>query len=353
MRLSWSRIVVLLVCVAFFSAFPLSADEAVLRYDDDGPDGKQSLGGSGHVMRFDPPTDDQWYVTQVDVCASQYGGGYDPQTTFCLAHICSIDMQALGEGKAPYSSWPTGAKQQWGSIEMPGVPVRGPFHVIASPGSLQYRGLFVAWDVSSADPNDLRSGSGAPGQPPKPPRQPLEWMIRVTLTDEPPEGGAAPAAPGEVLAWDDGTAEDKQSYGGSTGMITRFGPPEGGGLVDAIELYGGAYGTGQGADRTGFTLTICDEDMKVVGQSMYPYALFAGTMQWTRIDLRPDVPVSGPFYVIYQGRCAQKDGIFLGIDTSTGAGQCFLGTPEGISDWQYRLRQDSMNWMIRAELKSE
>jgi hypothetical protein len=91
--------------------------------------------------------------------------------------------------------------------------------------------------------------------------------------------------------------------------------------------------------------------MKVLSNNMYPYALFTSDAHWVRVDLLPDVPVKGPFYVVYVGHCMQTDGVYLGIDTAQGAGKSFLGSPGALSEWSFRLPQNQVNWMIRAELK--
>jgi hypothetical protein len=301
-------------------------------------------------MQFDAPLQGTWYVDRVDVCASQYGGGYDPAQTFCHVYICDAGMKPLGEAQAAYQTFSYGTQQQWGSIEVPWVPVKGPFSVVVAPGSLQNRGLFVAFDTTGKTAANIHSGVGVAGQAPQGPRQPLDWMIRVHLTTEKGEA-VAQASSNTILKWDDDTAEDRQSFGGPTGMAVQFDPPAGDWVVDAVALFGGTYGTGSGANRTAFTLAVCDKDMKPLGFAMYPYALFTSDLHWVKVDLLPDVPVKGPFYVVYVGNCTATDGIYLGIDTSKGAGKSFLGIPGRLADWSFRLPKNSMNWMIRAELK--
>ncbi len=41
----------------------------------------------------------------------------------------------------------------------------------------------------------------------------------------------------------------------------------------------------------------------------------------------------------------------LGLYTTKGSGQPSLGRLGQITQWNFRLPQKSMNWMIRAELK--
>jgi len=327
----------------------LHADELLLKYDDDMVDGKRSYGGSAHVVQFQAPPDGDWYVDRVDVCASQYGGGYDPANTFVRVYICDLGMNVLGEAQAPYRTFPYGATQQWGSIEVPWVPVKGGFCVVVAPGSLQNRGLYLAYDGTGKTAANIHSGAGTPGSQPKPLDPPGDWMIRCNVCTD--VGEAAAEETGEVLSWDDGTAEDKQSFGGTTGMVVRFEPPQGGRVLDAIRLFASTYGTGQGSDRTGFTLAICDENMNVLSNNMYPYGLLTSDQHWVKVDLLPDVPVTGPFYVVYVGHCMQTDGIYLGIDTAGATMQSSLGTPGELLDWNFRLPQNQVNWMIRAELK--
>jgi len=334
----------LCVLLGTSSAF---ADELVLTYDDDQPDGYRSFGGFGHAVRFMAPADRQWYVSRIDVCASQYGGGHDPANTFVRAYVCDGNMNAIGEGQAPYQLFRYGRAQDWGSIDMPLVPVKGPFVVIVAPGSLQTRGLYVAYDTTWKDAGDIHSAVGSPGKPARPVDQLLDWMIRCTITDE-EEALAPPEDTGEVLSWDDGSAEDQQSFGGGTGMVVRFDPPAGERLLDAVRLYGSAYGTGRDGDRRAFTVAVCDADMKVLSTSMYPHTLFTSDAHWVRVDLDPDVPVKGPFYIVYVGHCTRTEGIYLGVDTS---GHSSLGKPGELAEWSFRLPQNQVNWMIRAELK--
>ncbi len=349
MRWQWCVAAVAALCLLPTSRY-LHADELLLRHDDDMADGKRSYGGSGHVVQFEAPPEGEWYVDRVDVCASQYGGGYDPANTFVRVYVCDLDAAVLGEAQAPYQLFPQGQNQQWGSIDVPWARVKGGFQVVVAPGSLQYRGLFVAFDNTGKTAENCHSGAGAPGKPSEPLNPPGDWMIRCHITTEP--GEAPPAEEtGEVLSWDDGSAEDKQSFGGSTGMVVRFDPPAGEGVLDAIRIHGSTYGTGQGSDRVAFTLAICDADMNVLSNNMYPYALFTSDAHWVRVDLLPDVPVSGPFYVVYVGHCAQTDGIYLGIDTTDGSGQSSLGKPGELVEWNFRLPQNQVNWMIRAELR--
>jgi len=352
MRRQWSAPSVLVLCLGcalVASSWALS-DELLLKYDDDVKDGIQSYGGSGHVVKFEAPEDGTWYVDRVDVCASQYGGGFDPATTLCMAYVCDANMQALGQAQAPYRTWPHGQQQAWGSIDMPDVQVKGAFYVVVAPGSLANRGLYVAYDSTGKTADNIHAGAGNAGQAPRPPKEPWDWMIRAHLTTM--GAGAGPEETGTtVLKWDDGSAEDKQSFAGSTGMVVRFEPPEGTWVVDAVGIFAGTYGAGEGANRTAFSLAICDEKMQPVGFAMYPYALFTSDMHWVKVDLLPDVPIQGPFHVLYIGNCMQTDGIYLGIDTSKGAGKSLLGQPGQLSDWNFRLPQNSVNWMIRVELK--
>jgi len=347
----WRFGVVLVVAACFVPTLHgLQADELLLKYDDGTVDAYKSFGGAGHVVRFQAPDDKPWYVTRIEVCASQYGGGYDPANTFVRAYVCDLDMNVIAEGQAPYKQFPYGRDQNWGNIDIPFAAVSGAFAVVVAPGSQQNRGLFVAYDSTNKTPQNIHSAVGSPGREAKPVDQPLEWMIRCNISDR--KGDAAPEAEtGEILAHDDGSMDDQQSFGGSLGMVAQFDAPGGERLLDAVWLYGSTYGTGAGADRTAFGLAICDVEMKPLSNAMYPYALFTSDAHWVRVDLLPDVPVNGPFHVVYVGHCMQTDGIYLGIDTTQGAGKSFLGQPGQLSGWDFRLPQDQVNWMIRAELK--
>jgi hypothetical protein len=108
MKWCHAGLAVLLIGLPFGLCDVGAADEVLLRHDGDMVDGKQSYGGSGHVIAFAPPDEDRWYVHRIDVCASQYGGNYDPDQTFSRAYICSPDMRSLGEREATYNAWPRG-----------------------------------------------------------------------------------------------------------------------------------------------------------------------------------------------------------------------------------------------------
>jgi hypothetical protein len=352
MTMRWHCGVVLVTVFCLSPAVQLlHADEILLQHDDDLADGKRSYGGSGHVVEFQAPPEGDWYVDRIDLCASQYGAGYDPANTFVRAYVCDLGMNVIAEAQAPYQLFPRAQNQEWGSIDVPSALVKGGFYVVVAPGSQQFRGLYVAFDSTGKTAANCHSGAGSPGSQPKPLDPPGDWMIRCHLTTDAAEAPAEEET-GEVLSWDDGSAEDQQSFGGPTGMVVRFDPPAGEGVVDAIRLFASTYGTGEGSDRTGFTLAICDPDMNVLSNNLYPYALLTSDPHWVRVDLLPDVPVTGPFYVVYVGHCLQTDGIYLGIDTSRGSGQSALGVPGELQDWGgFRLPQNQVNWMIRAELK--
>jgi hypothetical protein len=148
------------------------------------------------------------------------------------------------------------------------------------------------------------------------------------------------------LSYHDGTADGKQSLGGSGEMIefTATAEPV---KVSGLRIHGARYGNPQ-SPRESFLIYVVSRDHKrVLHTEMAPYSLFErGPEKWVLVSFDQPVEVPKQFWIVLDFRAHQTKGVFVSYDTSTAGKHSRQGLP-GIAARSVGFGGD---WMIEAIL---
>jgi hypothetical protein len=146
---------------------------------------------------------------------------------------------------------------------------------------------------------------------------------------------------GDVLKYDDGKKDDKQSYG-SGGHAIRFERPSDEFVITEIHLYGEPYGNFDPFLEVA-KLYICDQSLEPIITTDLPLEAFRrGRARWAEVDVKPVKPTE-TFYVLVDFLATATRGIYLGIDSGS-LGHSFHAVPGKIKDELSRG-----DWMIRVK----
>jgi hypothetical protein len=179
-----------------------ASSRKVLSFDDGQADDKRSMAGAGHAVQFTAPSG-EWYLGEVSIHGSLYGGGYDPERTFFNVFVCDPRLRVLSRSAHPYSLFSPG-EDRWVTLNVPPVRVSGGFIILVSFNPAQTKGIYCSIDHVKkshsliAMPN-RSMGALETGQ---------EWMIRAGVMKRgkgvalppPKEAGEGPDAI-EIAQW--------------------------------------------------------------------------------------------------------------------------------------------------------
>ncbi len=342
-------------------------EPVVLKHDDGSMDGKMSLGASGHFVQFQCPPG-KWYLTEVQVFGSRYGSVQPPSDQFTIT-LCDTKFKTVRYIRKPYSIFAERGKWRGYSVpvpplELPEARVAGdkvepvPFWINVAFNPSSTKGVYVAYDDSDAE---CFSKQGLPDQTPEDMSQKYDWMVRLVVTQPPPE--KVPPSLGEWLEprkpltpWqdaglteiknDDGESDGKLSMSGS-GPAVRFGGVPDGAELTRLRMYASRYGSGFDPETTFADYYVFDDEGRLFQTGRIPYALFTYEAQWVDVPLKP-VKVPAAFWVLINPNAHQYKGVYTHYDTDVQATHSKQGRiPEELSD----LRE-KWDWMIRAYVKT-
>jgi hypothetical protein len=139
--------------------------------------GKRSLGGSGHIVRFD--SSDGSVVRAVQIAASRYGTSTPPDENF---RLCLLDesLQIIRALEYPYALFERG-NLRWYKLKIPEVAVPKTFHVALDFDPHRTKGIYLAHADSDSESHSFR---GLPGGTLQPTKSGGEWMMRVYRAKE-------------------------------------------------------------------------------------------------------------------------------------------------------------------------
>jgi len=160
-------------------AAAMPGDMEEVGYGDGTPDGKKSLGGSGHAVAFDRP-DAARFVEGVKIHAARYGYPKPPEEDFDL-YVLDGEFQVLAKVPFAYGLIERG-DLDWYELRTPSVEVPKTFHVALSFRPQRTKGIYLGYDNSAGK---SRSFTGLPGAGFSPVGQGYEWMVRPLLAEKP------------------------------------------------------------------------------------------------------------------------------------------------------------------------
>ncbi len=150
-----------------------------LGYGDGSPDGKRSLGGSGHAVGFER-SDTVRFIEGVLIHAARYGYPKAPDEDFEL-YVLDEEMRILATVPFAYGLVERG-DLEWYTLRTPSIEVPETFHVALSFKPERTKGIYLGIDNSGGK---SRSFTGLPGRGFSPLGGGQDWMVKVSLAREP------------------------------------------------------------------------------------------------------------------------------------------------------------------------
>ena len=154
------------------------AETETLSYDDNKPDGRKSIAGSGEMIKFTMP-EGGTALRAVRIHGSRYGEKKPPEEDF-LIYFLSEDMsEIIHTEKVSYSKFKERGKEKWIRIGLK-KPVAMPkaFWVVLAFDAKQTKGVYVSYDTSTGGKH---SKAGLPNKPAVDVDFKGDWMIRVDV----------------------------------------------------------------------------------------------------------------------------------------------------------------------------
>lgn len=149
-------------------------------------------------------------------------------------------------------------------------------------------------------------------------------------------------APG--LIQDDGSMETRQALT-LEGATVKFSTREPSDLI-GIRLFASRY-SAVAVPNESFVVTVSDGGQRAIGRFDRPLSIISpGREVWQYVTVPEPIRVSGDFYVTIAFNSSQRQGLYLGMDTSNPTGNSGIGLPEGASSGL----PEPANWMIRPVL---
>jgi hypothetical protein len=156
------------------------APPVCLSYVEDTAEGKKSLGGSGHAVRFNRNTDAR-FVESVQIFASRYGYPEPPHEDFHV-YILNGEKDVLADLKYPYSMVERG-ELKWYTLKTPSVEVPEEFYIALSFNPHQTKGIYLGKDESVSESHSF---TGLPDRGFEEIAEKYDWMIRVHMNSDTP-----------------------------------------------------------------------------------------------------------------------------------------------------------------------
>lgn len=150
-----------------------------LGYVDDSPEGRRSIGGSGHAVLFDRSAEAD-HVVAVQIFASRYGYPQPPAEDFHV-YLLDKDQKVIKDLPYPYSMIERGP-QRWYTLKVPAVEVPEQFYVALSFNPHQTKGVYVGIDENV---DESHSYVGLPASGFTKVDGKYDWMVRAYLAANP------------------------------------------------------------------------------------------------------------------------------------------------------------------------
>jgi hypothetical protein len=348
-----ARLMLVALIALFAAAAALAQDAGLLKYDDGTADGVRSTAQAGYITTFSAP-DDMPVLKSVSFYASRYGR--DEPRDFTVT-ITDFDLNPVAVFGFPYSLVPYGMEPGWVELQLP-QEVRPPkqFAIAVYAHCLEDCGIFMSLDL----PGDGKSYSYStlPGET-EAPNPDLEgavanWMIRCQMAAE----AKLPDDRPTQLAFEDGRAVDKQSFGGGAWQAVRFQAPDDATyIVERVLVCGSYYGVPSAGASNVMAVAVGDENGAAFAQKEFRYDEFywGGTPSWTSLPLDAGVEVKGTFTILTDMRSQATPGIFVGYGVGAEESRALVGRPGQLNPWTPRNADGAAvsNWCIRCELRKK
>ena len=148
-----------------------------IKYGDGKADGKKSLGGSGHLIRFKLPSEER-KVAGLRMHAARYGQPTPPDEEVEISFLSKDQSEVLDTHSVKYGKFKRG-DSRWVTIKFK-EPLELPevFWVAVDFDPGRTKGVYLSYDTNSDGKN---SRIGLPGAKSKPVEFNGDWMIQAIL----------------------------------------------------------------------------------------------------------------------------------------------------------------------------
>ncbi len=335
----------------------IPANAVPLGYVDDTAEDKQSLGASGHAVKFQRRGNAR-FVKVVQIFASRYGYPQAPKEDFHL-YLLNEKMQVLADLRYPYGMIERG-EMKWYTLRTPSIEVPEQFTVAFSFNPSRTKGVYLGIDKSVSK---SRSLMGLPDSGFEEVKQPEDWMVRVYLSEQPSgvkgvKRLAEWKAPVKVepfegcgeVKYDNGKSDDMQSYGERCPTMRILPADSGLGAetlaLKGFRLYASRYGSGYIPGKTFLYAYIIDSRDKILQKAVFPYAKFSYKPKWVNLVLEEPVAIEKPaeyLTIAFDPEAHRTKGIYFHYNKNPQVSHSLVGTAgKGFTALPDR------EWMIRT-----
>lgn len=351
-------------------ATPAAAQKTeLLKHDDGTQEGKRSMTGGMHAVRFECPNDQKWYVNGIRLHGSRYGTPQAPNEDFEVV-IASDDFTKRQVIKKPYSLFERG-NEKWVRIPIDPVEVEGPFRVAVFFNPTRTKGVYVGIDTDSSPSHSASLTASDPtGEQTE---LDGDWMIRAYVTNQ-IEGEAKSllddAARTEMaeeqeaqldkeivgdarsltLKQDDGPTDDRMNIQGALYTVEFETPQNVEGFVWQVQCYASQFGREHDSEAVSGDVYILDENRNIISRTTFPYSVSTQKKKWFSIPTLP-TRVKGKFYVSIDTHGTRFKGLYMGYQDGNSRGVASTDVRDGdriVPGDSNRF--DHMQWLIRVKL---
>ncbi|TWT73840.1 hypothetical protein Pla123a_37340 [Posidoniimonas polymericola] len=355
------------IALAVF-ATTAAAKTELLKHDDGSQEGKRSMTGGMHSVRFECP-EGEWRLTGIRLHGSRYGAGQAPNEDF-LVLVTNEDHSQQIEIKQPYSLFERGP-EKWVRINFDPVAVSGAFHVAVFFNPTRTKGVYVGIDEGSSANSFVRTASdpSAAGD-----KLDGEWMIRAYLTDD--TAGAARRlmtneqrteqqadreqsierellgdARSLTLKHDDGPTDDHMNIQGACYTVGYETPKNVEAYVWQVQIYASQFGREHDSEAVSGDVYVLDQDRNILSRTTFPYSVATQRKDWISIPTLP-TKVQGRFYVSVDAHGKNNKGLYLGYRDDPEQTVASSDSREGdaIRPAEWSGRFSNMQWLIRVKV---
>lgn len=362
---------ILVVMFVFSVSSPAAQAKIVtLQHDDGSQEGKRSMTGGGHAVRFECPDDKTWYLKAVSVHGSRYGTAKAPNEDFQVV-VASDDFKQRREIYRPYKLFKRG-DEKWTRFGVDPVAVKGAFYVGVFFNPTRTKGVYVGIDADSSPTHSVSLSVSEPDKK----QSDLEgdWMIRAYLTDE--DDGQAQPLLGETeraeqmkadeaaydkerlgdtrsltLSHDSGEMSDYMNIQGAMYTVEFETPKNVEAYVWQVQVYASQFGGQHDSEAVSGDVYVLDGERKILSRSTFPYSVSTQQKQWISIPTLP-TKVQGKFYVSLDTHGTSHKGLYLGYQKGNTDGHASTDERQDdhikSADWSKKFADKQ--WMIRAKV---
>ncbi len=165
-------------CPAMAQEATSSKPEVVSKYGDGKADGQKSIAGTGEMVRFALPSEEQ-KLRGVRIHCARYGHSKAPDEDVEISIMTEDNSDVLHTEMVPYKKFKRG-ESRWTTIVF-AEPVEVPnvYWVTLDFNAEQTKGVYVSFDTSSGGKH---SRIGVPGNEMREVSTGGDWMVQALLT---------------------------------------------------------------------------------------------------------------------------------------------------------------------------